>query len=121
MIHFNFPDNLTADERKEFTAVNLIAHNILRDSSEARQPCWLCMSKEAKQEARQMAADWFNKAGRPLVPVRVSDECSLRQFENQITDAAAPLMQQWIDAEARYKELRAENNPQAFFTPGRNG
>ena len=116
-MQLNYPDNLTADERIEFTAVNLFSHNVLRDQGgETKQPCWLCMSVEAKQEARVKRAEWYNAHQRPIVPVQVDNVHSLSLFERILTSAAASMMQQWVNVEAQYKKLRdEEHNPQAFF------
>ena len=109
-----FPDNLTAEEQAEFTAVNLVAHNVLREQKEARQPCWLCMSDEAKQDARQKAAKWYNENAHPSLPVQ--EDTAL--LERLLAPAAEPLMQQWVNTEAEYKRLRVEDrNPQAYFVP----
>jgi len=121
-MHLRFPENLTAEEQAEFTCVNLIAHNVMRDEAKRKRdevlPCWLCMSVEARQEARQMAADWYNANARPIVPIDVNHEIGLKQFERQLEPAAASMMQQWITAEAEFKRLRVEeNNPRAFFCP----
>ena len=114
----NFPEILTEQEQKEFTAVNMLAHTVLRDQNTAKQPCWLCMSNEAKEDARKLSASWFNGAKRPIIPVRTDSEVSLAQFERQVAPILADMMQQWVDAEAEYKRLRVEeHNPVAYFAP----
>ena len=114
----NFPEILTLQEQEEFTAVNMLAHNVLREQSTAKQPCWLCMSNEAKEEARILAASWFNGNKYPIAPVRTDSERSLAQFERQIAPILADMLQQWVDAEAEYKRLRVEeHNPVAYFAP----
>lgn len=112
----NFPDILTIEERAEFTAVNLVAHNVIRDQSEKKQPYWLCMSDEAKDMARGEAAKWFNYHKMPVIPIQVDNEYNLSLFEKILKPAAQPMMQQWVNAEAEYKRLRVEeNDPTAFF------
>jgi hypothetical protein len=118
-MNLNFPDNLTEDEQKEFTSVNLIAHNVLRNADpDTHHPCWLCMSDEAKQESREMAATWYNLHKRPLMPVAAGTEDEIFRFERVLLPIAGPMIQQWIMAEAEFKRLRVEeNNPRTFFAP----
>lgn len=115
-MNLTFPENLTDEERAEFTAVNFLAHNVLRNQSTDKQPCWLCMSDEAKQSAREQAVAWFNGAQQPIIPFDARNEHSMAQFEKVIEGSIGHLIQQWVTAEAEYKTLRAEN-PRAYFCP----
>lgn len=114
----NFPENLTTEEQAEFTPLNFIAHNVLREQSSAKQPCWLCMSNEAKQEARQKAVDWFNQNKNPIIPFSLNDPNTIKVLNRDVQAAVGHLIPQWIKAEAEFKRLRVEeNNPLAFFCP----
>lgn len=74
-------------------------------------PCWLCMSEEAKQQAREDLVVYFNEKTRPLTPFT---EDLLRTYCGRLQGVAASL-QSWQDAELHYKTLREAGNPAAFF------
>ncbi len=87
---------LTDEERAELTCINFLAHTLARDVNPGTiQPCWLCMSEEAKERLRLAAVKWFNDQHFMIVDV---------EYDN------ARMMQMMED-----KLQRAMGNPGAFF------
>jgi hypothetical protein len=104
---------LTADDRKELTAFNLLAHSLLRENADENgiPPCWLAMSDEAKAEARD--------AARLYVDEHVGmgfGAMTLEMAERKINGTAdRRLVAKFVEAEAHFKRGRAEGDPHAYF------
>lgn len=102
---------LTQEERAELTPFHMLAIAVLRETSDAIQPCWLCLSEEAKQEARQKVVEWFN-GQQPHLGMNEQD---LAEYAEQAFGYSVQY-KTWVEAETELKRLREEDhNPQAFF------
>jgi hypothetical protein len=109
---------LTPEQESEFTIFNCAVYDMHRKESretESIPPCWLCMSDNAKQTAKEKFAAWFSGAVHAIVPMSVADveRRVQREFNSPVMlDSVA----KWKAAELEYKRLREdENNPRAFF------
>ena len=103
---------LTAEEKTEFTSLNFLAHTLLRMKGKATDtihPCWLCMNEEAKEEARQDAIQHIS--------VLACLTLNVEQAERHAERAIGHELNHWIEAETKFKKLRDEGNPNAFFAP----
>jgi hypothetical protein len=104
--------SFTKEEELQFTAANAIAYDLLRSKRSHLVPCWLCMSDEAKKEARIATVDWL-KIANPLIPVNIY---TLDVFcEENLLQLIAGVIEKWKIAELERKKERALNNPLAFF------
>jgi hypothetical protein len=102
---------LTAEDRAELTAFNLLVHSLMRETSEEIQPCWLAMSPEARAEGREagrLFVDKHSGMGFGTMPLETAERITIEAFDSS-------LVEKFIEAEAEYKRLRAEGNPRAFF------
>ena len=111
--NFHRPAPATPEEEAEFTLLNYIAHDSYRRKrlkSNQRALCWLCMSTEQRQEARQDALQGLS-AGFP-------SPLTQKQFEvisggNTSLDSHLAV---WRHAELVHKGLREEGIPWALWT-----
>ena len=103
---------LTDADRAEFTALNLVAHSILRENKEdGTPPCWLTMSAEAKEAAREAARAFIDAAqgmGFGTMPLVTAEKLA-----SQFLDADKIKM--FSMAEESFKVRRAMGEPSAFF------
>jgi len=105
--------SFTKEEELQFTAANAIAYDLLRSKCNHDIPCWLCMSDEAKKEARIATVDWLNANANPLIPVNIY---TLDVFcEENFLQLMAGLIEKWKIAELERKKEKALNNPLAFL------
>jgi len=105
---------LTSEEKVEFTALNYLAYTLIRENgkkTDTAQPCWLCLCKEAKENAVLDAIKYLNDNVSRIFPF---DKVSAEHYANE---AIGHMLPQWEEAEAKYKELREEGNPRAYFSP----
>ncbi len=105
---------LTPEEEAEFTTLNLAAFSLLNEESDAIQPCWLCMSADAKLDARQRFVRWLQKKTGVLRDLeqteRYCDPGGLQPTSLQHQMAI------WKENELIAKRARVdENNPHGFF------
>jgi hypothetical protein len=104
---------LTENEQKELTLLNFVAFDTALTAARktnTRIPTWFCSSEETKQEYRNKVID----ALRPAL-FSTEDQAVERFLKQHMTPAMEASFQRWKDAEAKWKEERANNNPQAFF------
>jgi hypothetical protein len=103
---------LTEAEEAEFRPVNAVAFDLKRaESKEMGQipACWLCMSDEAKEAARQRLYEMLSR--KIFCPIKT--EADWLRF---IPDNwGGPEVARWREAELTFKQLREEGNPRAFF------
>ena len=107
------PSIFTTEELSQFTLTNCLAFDLVRVESKNSgkiPPCWLCMSEEARSEARQKLAEWFSNQGGHSIH---ADDLprSLQHLEKPMQTQIL----QWQNAELAMKEARLEGNPRAFF------
>lgn len=105
---------LTTEQEAEFTVFNFLVFDLNRKESIAYPPCWLCMSKKAKQEAKERFAAWLSSINQvPSLTVEDAEEIVNRRMANVIKES----VKLWKTAELEFKRLREdENNPRAFST-----
>lgn len=97
----------TPEEEAEFTTLNLAAFSLLAEESDAIQPCWLCMSAEAKRNAQQRFVRWLQKKTGILRNLEQAESC-LPRLERQVAT--------WKENELIAKRVRVDdNNPHGFF------
>jgi hypothetical protein len=111
---------LTPEQEAEFTIFNCAVYDLHRTECQQREsipPCWLCMSDNAKQEAKEKFAAWLSGAMQVVVPFTV--EVAERKTNERFGDKLDHAVKAWKSAELEYKRLREdENNPRAFFVGG---
>ena len=106
---------LTPEELAEFTPFNAAAFNWMRMKTRGEgkiSPCWLCMSKLAKDGAKIGLADWLNRQIVPVIPLTVdtAEEYVAKNFNLR------PKVELWKKDELEMKRIRIEEqNPSAFF------
>lgn len=103
---------LTTEELAEFTPLNAAAFDLIRTRAQEKNivpPCWLCMSDEAKDQARQDLVDYFNTNGHSCTLG------NLTQTINHTANSVSPMIESWKQAELSYKAHRESGNPQAYF------
>jgi len=105
---------LTQEEQSEFTPINRAALDLLLQKQReggSINPCWLCMSEDARQKAREDLISYLNEQKRPIVPMTI--ETATKAIER------LPNMQEAIDgwkrAELSLKKEREAGNPRAYF------
>lgn len=107
--------NLTAIQEAEFTLLNALAFDLLRVTSQkdgTHTACWLCMSDEAKQEARAAFLKYLDQVVPGILP---HAEKAAEHFANDMPSTFASRIAKWREAEIEYKRLRDEGNPWAYF------
>lgn len=101
----------TAEELQEFTALNCVAFDMYRKDCQDKgvvPPCWLCMSVEAKEEARKNVLDLLSR--KYFVPI------SEANFVKFVPDSWADQhVKSWKEVELTFKQMREDGNPRAFF------
>ena len=95
----------TAEEAAHFTITNAAAFDLLR-TQPSRPPMWLCMSEEAREDAR------VKLAARLGVQRDDLDE-KLRMFGASI--AGQDCLSRWRAMELEAKRLRDAGEPRAYF------
>ena len=108
---------LTDDENKLFTVFSAAACDLRRASDHnTHQPCWLCMSDEARAEIRedlrfklQFAPDLGGKLGMSMADAEKLVEAMMTPEQREET------LQRWREIELQLKRRRAGNDPHAFF------
>lgn len=108
---------LTPEQEAEFTIFNCAVYDLHRTECQQREsipPCWLCMSDNAKKEAKEKFASWLSGAMQVLVPFTV--ERAEKHVAEQFGTKLADKVRLWKEAELEYKRIREdEHNPRAFF------
>ncbi len=106
---------LTAAEESEFTLFNAATFDLLRQESRGTKiPLWLCMSPEARQEAKQKFATWLSGAVHAIVPMTV--EFAEKYVQKNWSGRLGELVSRWKSMELEAKRIREdEGNPGAFF------
>lgn len=115
--------SLTPEEEAEFTVFNCQAYELYR------MQCigvmipyrWLCMSQEAKDQAREKFATWLTQAMQSNVPFTVERAVEIinEKADNKMREA----VESWKNSELHYKCIaKEENNSRpyygwAFFAP----
>ncbi len=101
---------LTAEDRAELTAFNLVAHSIMREKP-GIPPCWLTASAEAKEAAREEARLFIDQ-GAGMGFGAMTLEMAERKAGAIL---GADKVKAFTQAEELYKVRRALGNPRAFF------
>jgi hypothetical protein len=107
---------LTPEQEAEFTIFNCAVYDLHRKQclGVSIPPCWLCMSDNAKTEAKEKFVAWLSGAMQVLVPLTV--ERAIQIVNERFSRSMAESVRLWKDAELEFKRLREdENNPRAFF------
>src|SRR5271155_3703176 len=95
----------------EFNAVNAVAYDLMRKNAQAENkipPCWLCLSDEAKQEAKDDLLDFLRDATENPY---MSEEEMTELVEDRIPDY---LINKWQEVEEMFLQERQNNNPLAL-------
>jgi hypothetical protein len=104
---------LTAEELAEFTITNCVAFDLYRSEAKAIgqvPPCWLCLSVEAKEEARKR---FFEAMGRRVGQTIVCEADFLRLLPDGWGGREVDV---WKALETSHKyERDVCGNPRAFF------
>jgi hypothetical protein len=105
---------LTKEEESEFTIFNAGAYDLYRKEQAengVEAPCWLCISKESKNELRKQFIVWardnFSFGNTP-------EEEIIRQINKS---TIGPLLFTWKRMELEAKAMRIKGNPSAYFHP----
>lgn len=107
---------LTAEEEATLTIFNAAAFDIMRD--EARRhgstvPTWLCLIESQRNEARESLRFRLQF---DVGPLGLSMADAEKYVESLLTpEQKQGALKRWRDVELRFKRLRAEGNPHAFF------
>lgn len=106
----------TEEEAAEFTAINRAAvdHIMVKAQKEPNvdiSPCWLCMSVEARSQAREDLVSYLNEQMRPIVPITL--ETATKAVER--TPGIQHSITMWKKAELAHKKEREGGNPRAYF------
>jgi len=105
---------LTPAEAEEFTLLNAAAYDLYRVSSKQKghvPPCWLCMSAEAKTEARGNLLKFMDEKAPNLTGWT---EQGLSNYLESVPNLKQ-LIDRWREAEVNMKTEREKGNPRAFF------
>lgn len=105
---------LTAKEEAEFTAFNAAAYDLVRMNAHHAgtiPPMWLCMSEEAKAEARRSFSRFLWEKSN----IVVNNDDELRRAVPGLSESLNRGVAQWKAAELEMKKERAAGNPRAFF------
>lgn len=105
----------TPEEEKEFTLCNAAAFDLIMLKARRTKsipPCWLCMSEDAKEKARQDLYKMLEGNG-----VKVA---SVKEFDERFGSIPQGLeaMGRWKRVELQMKNLRTQGNPRAYFYGG---
>lgn len=115
-----YPDGLTAEEYELLSVFDAGAFDLARASSRDRNeipPMWLCMSDEARQEAREQYLAKLIEQGVFSKGKTLEDAqrfINSRVWYNEATEVAC-LVSLWRKAEAEAKNQRKAGNPRAYF------
>ncbi len=105
--------NLTPEEEAVLTPFNAVAFDMLRAEYAEKNtcpPCWLCMSTEAREEAREKTRFFLQfKVG----PLGMSMEDAEALAQRAL--GGSEVVSRWREAELAFKRMRAEGNPRAWF------
>lgn len=105
---------LTPEEEAELNPVNALAFDLVRVKSQKDgtiPPCWLCMSAEAKEEARQAIYDQMQYISPNITGWNEFNVNAVAKNNPQVLGK----VNLWKQAEAAMKEQREAGNPHAFF------
>jgi len=104
---------LTIEEEAEFTPLNAVAYDLYRKNCQEKDMipvCWLCISNQAKDEARDALYEWLGKEVPRTQPYTY--ETASKLINKIETDDMINL---WKAAENKYKQYRLDGNPKAYF------
>lgn len=109
---------LTEAETREFTAYNLVTFDLMMVEAKAAgtiPPCWLTLSDEAKQAAKEKVAKRMSAALGVIVPLSVERAEEIANNPNGFAGTVVDKVVAWKETETEYKARREAGDPLAFF------
>lgn len=110
---------IDAEIEAELSLFNCLAYDLLRKESikaKTIPPCWLCLSDQAKVEARTKFTVWFSQMigrfGPPMSVVEVAED-----VDRRIGGAShiLAMVGQWRAVELEFKRRRDAGDARAFL------